>query len=106
MMFYSILMLAVGVLFFGFAIAIYRGNTDLIHSYHQTNVKEEDKEKYGKAFSKGMFILAVSLVLSGLIALLGESVPIVIASIIILVVGFIAAFIVISKVQKKFNGGF
>lgn len=105
-MFYSILMFAVGVLFIGFAIAIYRGNIDLIHSYHQTNVKEEDKEKYGKSFSRGMFILAVSLVLSGIIALLGESVPIVIASIIILVIGFITAFIVISKVQEKFNGGF
>lgn len=52
MIIYSVLMFAAGALFFGLAAAIYRGNTHLIHDYHQTHIKETDKKDYGKSFSK------------------------------------------------------
>jgi len=100
------LMFAIAVLFFGLAVAIYRGNTNLIHDYHQTHIKETAKKDYGKSFSKGLFVLAVSLIISGIIALFGESTAVVIISISILFVGMMIAFTVIAKVQKKFNGGF
>lgn len=103
---YSVLMFAAAVLFFGLAVAIYRGNTNLIHNYHQTHIKETDKKDYGKSFSKGLFVLTVSLIISGIIALLGTNTPAVIISISILFIGMIISFIVIAKVQKKFNGGF
>lgn len=103
---YSVIMFAAAVLFFGLAAAIYRGNTNLIHAYHQTHVKEAEKSKYGKSFSKGLFVLAASLVFSGIVALFGTAVPIVLISIGILFAGMAIAFIVIAKVQKEFNGGF
>lgn len=106
MVVYSVILFAVAVLFFGLAAAIYRGNTNLIHSYHQTHVKEADKKQYGRSFSKGLFVLAVSMVLSGIIALLGETFPVVMISVGVLLAGSVAAFLVIAKVQKEFNGGF
>lgn len=106
MVIYSVILFAAALLFFGLAAAIYRGNTNLIHSYHQTHVKEADKKKYGRSLSKGLFVLAASLVLSGVIALWGDTVPIVIASVSVLPIGIAAAFLVIARVQKQFNGGF
>lgn len=103
---YAALMFAAAVLFFCVAAAIYRGNTALIHAYHQTRVKEADREKYGRSFSKGLFILAASLVSSGIIALLGKTASIVLLSVGVLLVGIILAFIAIARVQKAFNGGF
>lgn len=103
---YSVLMFATAALFFGLAVAIYRGNTNLIHAYHQTHIEETDKKGYGKSFSKGLFVLSASLVISGIIALLGTNTPVVIISISILLIGMIIAFTVIAKVQKNFNGGF
>ena len=103
---YSVLMFSTAALFFGLAVAIYRGNTNLIHNYHQTHIKETDKKDYGKSFSKGLFVLAISLIISGIIALFGENTPAVVISISLLFIGMIISFIVIAKVQRKFNGGF
>lgn len=102
---YSVLMFIIAVLFFGLAVAIYRGNTNLIHSYHQTHVKERDQKDYGKSFSKGLFVLSISLIFSGIIALFGTTTPVVMISISVLLIGMMIGFIILVKVQKKFNGG-
>lgn len=106
MVVYSVILFAAAALFFGLAAAIYRGNTNLIHSYHQTYVKEADKKQYGRSFSKGLCVLAISMVLSGIIALFGETAPVVAASVGVLLAGMVIAFLVTAKVQKEFNGGF
>ena len=103
---YSVLMFIIAALFFGIAVSICRGNVNLIHSYHQKHVREADRSNYGKSFSKGLFVLAVSQIFSGIAALFGETVPVVMISIGILLIGMVIAFVVIAKVQKKFNGGF
>ena len=103
---YSVIMFAIAVLFFGLAVAIYKGNTNLIHDYHQTHVKEIDRKKYGESFSKGLFVLTVSLIFSGITALFGTTGLIVILSISVLFVGMIISLIILAKVQKEFNGGF
>ena len=106
MVIYSVILFAAAALFFGLAAAVYRGNTNLIHSYHQTHVKEADKKQYGRSFSKGLFVLAISMVCSGIIALFGETVPVVATSVGVLLAGMAVAFLVVAKVQKEFNGGF
>ena len=68
MLLYAIILFLVGALVAGLGLAIYRGKTDLIHSYHQTRVT--DPAAYGKAFGKAMFVIAAALVLSGLIGLM------------------------------------
>lgn len=46
MIIFSIVMLLTSAIFIPVGIMIYRGNTNLIHDYHQTKVT--DKANYGK----------------------------------------------------------
>ena len=103
---YSILMFAIAVLFLVFGIAIYKGNTKLIHDYHQTHIKESERQEYGRAFSKGMFAICATLIISGIVALFGEKNAIIAASLTVLIAGLIVSFIILARVQKKYNGGF
>lgn len=103
---YSFFMFAIAVLFLIFGIAIYKGNTKLIHDYHQTHVKESERREYGRAFATGIFTICATLFISGIIALFGEKGAIVTASLITLFVGLVVSFVILAKVQKKYNGGF
>lgn len=100
---YSIIMLLTAVLFGVLGVAIYRGKTNLIHDYHQTNVT--DKSAYGKSFGKAMFIISTALLLSGIVSLLGNSEKITLIAVLVLIVGLIIGFIYIFFVQKKYNNG-
>lgn len=102
---YSIIMFVAAVLFLALGIAIYKGNTKLIHAYHQTNIKGSERTKYGRAFAKGMFAICATLLVSGIIALFDKEGPIAAVSLIALFAGLIISSMVIVKVQKEFNGG-
>ncbi len=103
---YSIFMFVIAAFFLIVGIAIYKGNTKLIHDYHQTHVKESERQEYGRAFAKGMFTICATLIISGIIALFGEEGTIIAASLIVLFAGLIVSFVILAKVQKKYNGGF
>ncbi|KAE9630678.1 MAG: hypothetical protein PWP07_1418 [Epulopiscium sp.] len=105
MMVYSIIMMIAAVLLLICGIAIQKGNTDLIHDYHRSKVKESDRLEYGKAFAKGIYLLAFTLLLSGSVTLIGEDTAIVVISVAVLLIGMLISFMVLGKVQKKFNGG-
>ena len=101
MLLYAIIMLLAAGLFAGLGVAVYKGRTDLIHSYHQAQVK--DKAAYGKAFGKALLVFAVAMLLSGVIALLdttaaGNAVA-------VLLVGMGAGIVCLIIVQRKHNGG-
>ena len=102
---YSIILFATAVLFLALGIAVYKGNMKLIHDYHQRNVRESERTEYGRAFAKGMFAICATLLISGIIALFGETDPIAAVSLIVLFAGLIVSGILIVKVQKKYNGG-
>ena len=99
MFLYTAILLAVAVLFFFVGRSIYRGNTDLIHDYHQTRVT--DKEAYGKAFGKAMFAMAAAMALSGLLALFVHG----FLPVLVLFLGLSVGIIQIILVQKKYNNG-
>ena len=99
MFLYSAILFAVAVLFFFLGRSIYRGNTNLIHDYHQTRV--EDKAAYGKAFGKAMFTMAAAMALSGLLALFVHG----FLPVLVLFLGLIAGIIQFILVQKKYNNG-
>ena len=102
MIFGGILLLVAGI--FGvMAVLIYRGNTSLIHDYHQGQV--QDKVGYGKAFGKAMGVIAVSMALSGGIALFGEHPALVWSSLGVLLIGLGVGIVALVRVQKKYNGG-
>lgn len=103
---YSILMFAVSILLIVFSILIYRGKTDLIHSYHQEKVK--DKVSYGRAFGKALFVVALAPFASGVIALFANSNIsnlLVITAVLVLIFGFVLGSCCILAVQRKYNKG-
>lgn len=100
MLLYGMIMFAAAVTFAVLAVRIYKGKTELIHDYHQTNVK--DKSAYGKAFGKALAVMAVAMALSGGVAFLGE--PVAPVSVAVLLTGLGIGIVAIVRVQKKYNG--
>ena len=96
---FSIILFLTSLMFIILGISIYKGNIELIHSYHQENVT--DKIGYGKAMGKALIVFSIPMLISGVMALFTESV----LPVIILIVGMIVGFIPIIKTQQKYNGG-
>lgn len=96
---FSIILFLTSVLLIIIGVSIYKGNIELIHSYHQENVT--DKVGYGKAMGKALIILSLPLIASGIIAIFTESV----IPTVVLIVGMVIGFIPIIKAQNKYNGG-
>ncbi len=105
MIMYSIIMFLIAILFLYLAVNVKNGKTSLIKSYHQEKVKEEDKLAYGKAFSKGLFGIAITLFLSGVIPFFVGAKQSALLSLIVVFGGMIISFFIIVRVQKKYNGG-
>ena len=103
MVLYSVIMFLAAVPMMKISIAIYQGKTGLIHDYHQTKVI--DKAAYGKAFGKAMFVVSMSLLLSGIIGLFGDSEAIAMTAVAVLFVGLLIGIAWIIAVQKKYNNG-
>jgi hypothetical protein len=52
-----------------------------------------------------MFAICATLIISGIVALFGEENAIIAASLTVLTAGLIVSFIILARVQKKYNGG-
>lgn len=103
MQIYSVIMFLAAVILVVCGVAIYKGNISLIHSYHQTKVT--DKAAYGKAFGKALLFVSMAPLLSGVIALLGDSDIIVLIAVGMLITGIGIGIGGIVTVQKKYNKG-
>ena len=103
MVLYAIIMFLAAVPMGWVSIAIYRGNTSLIHDYHQTKVS--DKVAYGKAFGKAMLIISAALLLSGVVSLLDDTETMAMVSLAVLFAGLIVGIACIVAVQIKYNKG-
>ena len=103
MLLYAIIMFLTALLFIAVSVAIYKGNTNLIHAYHQTKVK--DKKAYGKAFGKALLPLGIAPLLSGIISLFGTEDVIVLTAVAVLVAGIAIGLGCIYFVQRKYNEG-
>ena len=55
--------------------------------------------------SVAVIALAASMIVSGLVALFGKSKSFMIASLVVLFLGFAISIAVLLRVQKKYNGG-
>ena len=105
MIVYSIMLFLIAILIFAMGVLVYRGNTRLIHDYHQTKIKESEQQEYGRAFAKGMFSACVTFLISGIIALFGKRGSVTAISCLVLAAGLIVSLVILIKVQKKYNGG-
>lgn len=104
MLAFGIIMLFVAAVFAVVGFLIFRGKTELIHSYHRENVT--DMSGYGRAMGKSVIGIGASAALSGATALIGGTDVAVIAAIGVFVVGFTVCLILIARAQKKYNGSF
>lgn len=105
MFLFSAITIPVAIIMLVLSFAIYKGKTGLIHDYHRTNVKAEDKFAYGKAMGKALAVVSVPILISGIIALFGSSDAVILTAVAVMFAGIIIGFICIYKVQKKYNGG-
>ena len=103
MLVYSIILFLAAVPTGIISIAIYKGNTNLIHDYHQKKVT--DKAAYGKAFGKAMFVIALALLLSGIVGLFGSSDAVAMIAVAVLFIGLFIGIAWIIAVQIKYNKG-
>ena len=67
--------------------------------------KVVNKSDYGKAFGKALFVISVSLLLSGITGLFGDKDITALISVAVLIVGLIIGIVCIIAVQKKYNNG-
>ncbi len=103
MLLYSIILFAAFIPLIALSVLIYQGKTNLIHSYHQTKVK--DKTAYGKAFGKALSVMAFACLISGIIGLFGNSKAVGMSAIITLIIGIVLGLCCIVAVQQKYNKG-
>ena len=103
MVLYSIIMFLSSIPMIIISVLIYRGKTNLINDYHQTKVT--DKAAYGKSFGRAMLVISISLLISGIIGLFGNSKVIGAISVAVLFIGLFIGITWIIAVQIKYNKG-
>lgn len=103
MIIYSVIMFIVAASLIVFGVLIAKGNANLINCYREERVK--DKALYCKKISQSLFILAGTLVCSGIIGLFGKADSIVLLGLGVLVVGMLFGVVKLFRVQKKYGGG-
>lgn len=97
-----IIIVPVGLLCLCFGILIWKKEKiSLIHSYHYTKVKEKDKKAYTNLMGKGVCLIGVGCLLTGIIDIITQTAYGWISFIIFFIIGLL----VIVKAQKKYNGG-
>ena len=72
---------------------------------YYTRVKEDEKPKYGKAVSKGMFTLAFTFLINGTLALFREKLGTSLILVAVLLVGLIVSTALFYSAQKRYNDG-
>ena len=93
--------LFVGALLIVLGILNLRGNISMIHWYHRTNIREEDKGTYGKWMGSGSIVLGLGIAVAAALELF-YAWPY--AQYLVLVT-LIIGFALILYAQFKFNGG-
>ena len=103
MIIYSVIMFAVATLLAVFAILIAKGNASLINCYREERVK--DKPTYCKKIGQSLFIMAATMLISGIISLLSDTETVILIALGVLIAGVLVGMVRLFHVQKKYGGG-
>ena len=103
MIVYTVIMFGCTALFTVFAILIIRGNASLINCYREERVK--DKPTYCKKIGQSLFIMAATMLISGIISLLSDTETFILIALGVLVAGVLIGIVRLFHVQKKYGGG-
>lgn len=98
----------VGIICIVIGIMNIRGNVSMLHEYHTKNVKEEDKESFGRLVGTGMLVIGGSIIvysiLKTLTIQLEDKIYIIIGTI-IMIVGVIIGIFISFYAMRKYNDG-
>lgn len=101
-MFELVLMIVLGFIFFILGWRIWkREQITLIHSYHYTKVSKTDKKAYTEKIGKGVIIIGMGIILTGIIDFVTHTAY----GWVCFGIGFVWGFAIILIAQKKYNGG-
>lgn len=103
MIVYNVIMFGGTALFAVFAILITKGNASLINCYREERVK--DKATYCKKIGQSLFVMAVSMLMSGVISLFSATETVILIALGVLIVGMLVGIVQLFHVQKKYGGG-
>ncbi len=93
----------IGIVFVSVGFLIWKKEkSSLIHSYHYTKLKEQDKKAYTQLMGKGVLLMGVGMILTGVIDYVTKTAYGWFAFGIFFVMGFV----IITIAQRKYNGGF
>lgn len=103
MIVWYVIMFGGAALFAVFAILITKGNTSLINCYREERVK--DKPTYCKKIGQSLFIMAATLLISGIISLFSDAKTVILIALGVLIAGVLIGIVRLFHVQKKYGGG-
>lgn len=103
MIVWYVIMFGGAALFAVFAILITKGNASLINCYREERVK--DKVTYCKKIGQSLFIMAATMLASGIISLFSDKEMIVLIALGVLIAGVLVGIVRLFHVQKKYGGG-
>ena len=103
MIVYSVIMFVAAAVFAVFAILITKGNASLINCYRKERVK--DKATYCKKFGQSLFIMAATMLISGVISLFSDAETVILIALGVLIAGVLIGIVRLFHVQKKYGGG-
>ena len=98
----SIVLLIVGVVFVVVGVFIFRGNIQLIHSYHWKRVTNETKSTFCKIHGFAVIVLGLSFIVTAVLKLF----KVLKVAWIFTLVGLVVCLILIVFAQVKYNKGF
>ncbi|MBQ2857852.1 MAG: DUF3784 domain-containing protein [Oscillospiraceae bacterium] len=103
MIVWYVMMFVAAAVFAVFATLITKGNASLINCYREERVK--DKATYCKKFGQSLFIMAATMLISGVISLFSDAETVILIALGVLIAGVLIGIVRLFHVQKKYGGG-
>ena len=103
MIVWYVMMFVAAAVFAVFATLITKGNASLINCYREERVK--DKATYCKKFGQSLFIMAATMLISGVISLFNDAETVILIALGVLIAGVLIGMTRMFHVQKKYGGG-
>ena len=104
MIVYGIIILITGIIVLILSISLFLGHINLLHEYHRTNVKEEDRKKMGLSIGLSMLVGTLGMISSGIVSIVTNDESIIVLPILLLIIPLIIAIVLSLLFVKKYNG--
>ena len=104
MLIFGISVLVAGAIFLVIAILLCCGLTGILHDYHTTNVKDEDRKKMGLSIGLSMLVGTLGMFSSGIVSIVTNDESIIVLPILLLVIPLIITIVLSLLFVKKYNG--